>query len=365
MIKNVLPLALALLAASAASHAAVPHVATDIAPVHSLVAQVMGSLGEPKLVVSQGASPHGYSMRPSEARALQEADIVFWISPALTPWLAETIDTLSPDARHVEMLEIPGNTILQRRENALFEAHHHDEDHDDTHDADHGEEHNDAPKEASDESSNESHEKAHDEANNETNNEAHAETPTKAHKDNQHHDQHADSAHDERDPHAWLDPANALIWLDAIAEELSSVDPDNAAIYAANAESGKVEIQSAREEVASILAGAKGRSFIVFHDAYQYFENAFDFPASGAIALGDASKPGPARIQQIQDRVRQANVSCVLAEPQFNPGVVATVLDGTDAQSSEIDPLGFGLDSGPELYPALLRGLATALADCV
>ena len=325
MNKTVLPLAFAMLTAASVSRAAVPAVAVDIAPVHSLVAQVMGTLGEPKLVVSRGASPHGYSLRPSEAQALQEADVVFWVSATLTPWLAETIDTLSPDAKHVEMLEIPGNTILSRRENALFEAHDHGDEHDDEDDAEH------------DDVEDDKHEA----------------------------DEHSDESHDERDPHAWLDPANAAIWLDTIAHELSSVDPEHAALYSANAEAGKADIALASTEAEALLAPARSRRFIVFHDAYQYFENAFDFPASGAIALGDASKPGPARIQQIQDRVKQAGVTCVLAEPQFNPGVVATVVEGTDARSSVIDPLGTGLETGADLYPLMLRKLATALADCV
>lgn len=317
MNKTVLPLALALLAMTSVSRAAVPAVAVDIAPVHSLVAQVMGTLGTPELVVSRGASPHGYSLRPSEAQALQEADVVFWVSAILTPWLADTIDALSPDATHVQMLDIPGNTILTRRENALFEAHDHDDDHGKADDDEHDD------------------------------------------------DEHSGETHDERDPHAWLDPDNAANWLDAIARELASADPEHAEIYSANAEAGKAELESTRTQVEALLAPARSRRFIVFHDAYQYFENAFDFPASGAIALGDASRPGPARIQQIRDRVKQAGVTCVLAEPQFNPGMVTTIIDDTDARSSVIDPLGTGLETGPDLYPLMLRKLATALADCV
>jgi zinc transport system substrate-binding protein len=279
----------------------------------------MGTLGEPKLVVSPGSSPHGYSLRPSEAQSLQDADIVFWVSAALTPWLAETIDTLSPDATHVEMLEVPGSKTLEKRKSALFEAH------------DHGDEEG------------EEHGEGHEEGRGDD----------------------ADTPHDERDPHAWLDPDNAAIWLDAIAEELSKADPEHAELYSANAESGKSELEAVKADVEATLAPVQGRSFIVFHDAYQYFETAFDFPASGAISLGDATKPGPARIQQIQDRVKQANVTCVLAEPQFNPGVVKTVLEGTDAKTSQIDPLGTYIDTGAGLYPQLLRGLAEALADCV
>jgi len=323
MKKTVLSMALAGLTATTPTFADVPDIAVDIAPVHSLVAHVMGTLGEPELVVSPGASPHGYSLRPSEAQALQDAEIVFWIGPGLTPWLADAIETLAPDAKHMEMLEIAGTTELEFREGALFEAHAHDEHDDDEHGDD---------------------ENGDDE-----------------HSDDEHHDDH----HDEHDPHAWLDPSNAAIWLDTIADVLSAADPDNAATYAANAASGKVMLDALKSDVEKILTPVRDRNFIVFHDAYQYFETAFNFPASGAISLGDASDPSPARIQQIHDRVSDASVTCVLAEPQFNPNLVETVLDGTEARSGTIDPLGSHIEIGPILYPTLLRDLAQTLADCV
>lgn len=318
MNKNVLPLALASLVTASIGHADVPAVAVDIAPVHSLVAQVMGTLGEPELVVSPGSSPHGYSMRPSEARSLENADIVFWVSSGLTPWLADTIDTLAPNAVQVELVKMAGSTTLTKRESALFEADEHEED-------------------------------EHEE------NESESEELT----------EDTELQHHNVDPHAWLDPSNAIVWLDSIADELSKADPENAALYSANAVSGKDAIEAAELDVEASLAPVRGRHFIVFHDAYHYFEDAFDFPASGAISLGDATSPGVARIQQIQDRVADANVTCVLAEPQFNPSLVKTVLEGTKARSSEIDPLGAYIEPGPGLYPQLLRQLATALAGCV
>lgn len=331
MLKTALPIALATLATATISHADVPSVAVDIAPVHSLVAHVMGTLGDPRLIISQGASPHGYSLRPSEAQALQDAELVFWVGAGLTPWLSETLSTLAPDATQLELLEVAGTMELPLREDALFEAHAHEEDGGDDHEEEHEEEHEDGHEE----------------------NDEHA-----ADADDEH-------AHGKHDPHAWLDPSNAAIWLDTIAAELSKADPSNADTYLANALSGKAQLEQVKAEVESLLLPVRNRNFIVFHDAYQYFEMAFDFPASGAISLSDASKPGPARIQQIQDRVANASVTCVLAEPQFNPNLVATVLDGTDARSSSIDPLGSHLEAGPTLYTQLLRELARTLAECV
>ena len=305
-----------------AAYADTPQVAVDIAPVHSLVARVMDGIGKPDLIIQPGASPHEYSLRPSEASALQAADLVFWIGPDLTPWLTDTIGTLASDAVVTELMEADGTIELEFREGALFEAHDHgdDDDHDD-----HGDDDD------------------HDEAES----------------------GHEDHDHGAHDPHAWLSPKNAMNWLNVIAGQLSAVDPDNAGAYFANAAAGRTEIKTLIGEVTATLDPVRGGQFIVFHDAYQYFEMDFDFPASGAISISDASDPSPARIAKIQARIAEQGIDCVLAEPQFNPGLVATVLDGTDAQTGILDPLGSDLELGPAFYPQLIRNLSNVLADCM
>lgn len=349
MSRNLLPLTFAALATAGAAQAEVPSVAVDIAPVHSLVARVMEGVGEPDLIVPPGASPHGYSLRPSEAQALQDADLVFWIGPALTPWLGETIATLAPDAQALELLEAAGTTELEIREGALFEVDDHGDgdgtvgihgDEIDAADGDHAEDADHAAEAAA------------------VDDEDHGEETTEAGA----HDDHAAGAHD---PHAWLDLENAKVWLDAIATELSSADPENADAYIANAAAGRAELDTLITEIETILDPVRDRNFIVFHDAYQYFETGFDMPAAGAISLGDAAKPSPARVEEIHDRVAEADVTCVLGEPQFNPDLVQTVLDGTEATSGVLDPLGSDLEPGTALYPQLLRNLAQTLADCL
>jgi hypothetical protein len=180
-------------------------------------------------------------------------------------------------------------------------------------------------------------------------------TTTTTHDHDHDHDDHAGHDHGEHDPHAWLSPTNAAAWLNLIAAELSAADPDNAGAYFANAAAARAEMEALSAEVNGILDPVRGGSFIVFHDAYQYFEADFDIPASGAISLSDATDPSPARIAEIQGRVSSEGIDCVLAEPQFNPGLVATVLDGTDANTGVIDPLGVDLEPGPTLYPQLIR----------
>ncbi|MEO1313516.1 MAG: zinc ABC transporter substrate-binding protein, partial [Pseudomonadota bacterium] len=179
------------------------------------------------------------------------------------------------------------------------------------------------------------------------------------------HDDHDAHAHGDHDPHAWLSPPNASTWLNIIAAQLSAADPENAGAYFANAAAARADMEALATEVSAILEPVRGGSFIVFHDAYQYFETDFDFPASGAISLGDASDPSPARIAEIQGRIRDEGVDCVLAEPQFNPGIIAAVLDGTEANTSVIDPLGAALEPGADLYPQLIRSMAATLAECL
>ena len=319
MSKNFISLAAGMAMIGGVAMSDTPKVAVDISPVHSLVSRVMLGVGTPDLIVQAGASPHGYTLRPSEAKALQDAQMVFWMGESLSPWMEGALDTLSSDATIITLLERDETILLEFREGALFEEHDHDDHGDEKHD-DHGDEK---------------------------------------------HDDHGDHEdHGSHDPHAWLSPDNARIWLNLIASQLSIVDPENAGTYFANAAAGRLEIEALKAEVNSLLEPVRGKKFIVFHDAYQYFEEAFDISASGAISLGDASKPSPARIAEIQGRIEEESIDCVLSEPQFNKGLVATVMAGSNANTSVIDPLGVGLKPGPNLYSELIRDMTKTLVDC-
>lgn len=332
MSRMLVPLSLTAALMGGVAIAEVPRVAVDIAPVHSLVARVMEGVGTPDLIVQPGASPHEYALRPSEASALQEADVVFWVSAGLSPWLVGAMETLASDASVTELLETDGTIALDFREGALFERHKHGAE-DDAH-ADHDDH----------------AEEEHDHAD-------HAE-----HSDDK---DHAGHDHGKHDSHAWLSPQNAANWLNVIAAQLSATDPENAGTYFANAAAGRTELDTVISEVGAVLDPVRGGRFVVFHDAYQYFEVAFDFPAAGAISVSDATDPSPARIAEIRARIADEGIDCVLAEPQFNPGLVATVLDGTQAGTAVLDPLGSDLEPGPGLYPQLIRNLASTLAECL
>lgn len=318
-----------------------PKVVADIAPVHSLVARVMEGVGTPDVLLPPGASPHGYSMRPSDAQALSDADLVIWMGEDLTPWLEDAITTLSGEEKALELLHLDGTHLLKGRHDAVFGAEegedHHDDHHDDEH---HDDEHKD-----------EHHDDDH-------------------HDDEKHddHDDHGDDHdhhnHGEHDPHAWLDPHNAAFWVDAFAARLSELDPANAETYAANAEAAKAELEAVEASVAATLEGAKAKPYVVFHDAYQYFETAFDIPAVGALQLSDASSPSAGRLAAIEAEIKEHKVKCVFAEPQFNPRLVETVA-GDTAKGLELDPLGAKIEPGPALYTALLIDLATTISGCL
>lgn len=350
MSRSLIPIAVGVSLFAGTVNAEMPRVVADITPIHSLVAKVMQGVGEPSLIVAPGASPHEYSLRPSEATALQDADLVFWVGPELTPWLEGAVDTLAGEAAVIGLFDLEATTVLPVRETALFEAHDHD------HGAGHAEE-----------SDHEEHEQEdHD-------NHAHSEHEQEDHAEDAHaNDQHtgqesAHTGHDHagNDPHAWLSPKNGAVWLTAIADALASADPNNADTYRANAAAARNELTMLSAEISTILDPVRNRNFVVFHDAYQYFEAAFDFPASGAISVSDASDPSPARISEIQDRIADRNISCVLSEPQFDAGIVSAVMAGSEAQTGVLDPLGADLTPGPEFYNRLLRRLATSLADCL
>lgn len=342
-----LPAALLLgLAWPAASLAEAPLVLTDILPVHGIAARVMDGVGAPGLLVPPGASPHGYALRPSEARALQEADVVFWVGEDLEPWLEESIASLPRHATIVELSALDGLTLLPYREDAEFMDGH---DHDHGQDQDHGSDDHAAHAEPD-----------HD----------HPARDDAAHDDEHDHDHAAAEPdpghdHDGMDQHIWLDPQNAIVIAAAMADTLAERDPGNAPLYDANAVAFAEEIASLEAEVAARLAPAEGKRFVVFHDAYHYFEARFGFEASGSIAFSDASAPSAERIREVREAIAAREVACVFAEPQFNADLTRTVIEGTGARAGTLDPLGTHLEPGPGFYPALMLDLGDRLAGCL
>lgn len=312
------PLLFSIAAIAAPAAAEVPRVVTDLPAVASLAAAVMGDLGAPETLLERGGNAHSYQMRPSQARALQNADLVFWIGPEMTPWLDRAIDGITRDGSSIVLLDHPGT---HRRTFAEGEDH-------------------DGHEEAQE------HEEAHDAADGEAEGEAHH--------------------HDGIDPHAWLDPANAEAWLGVIAAALSEADPEHAATYAANAGAAAGNIRALDAGIAARLAPVKGKPFVVFHDAYGYFAEHYGLSVAGQIALGDAATPGAERIAGIRAMLQDSGAVCIFPEAQHDPKLVQSLAEGTDVRIGEaLDPSGSSLEPGAGLYAALLTNLADSIATCL
>jgi zinc transport system substrate-binding protein len=284
----------------------VPRVATDIAPIHGLVSRVMEGVGTPTLVVPAGASPHDHAMRPSEARGLGQADLVVWVGHGLTPWLEGPIDSLSGSAQVIELMDVPGAKLLEMREGGVFEGHDHGHDHGHGHEG----------KEAT-------------------------------------------------DPHLWLDPVNAQLWLGVIAQELGTLDAENADTYQSNARAGVAEIEAASVQIADALAPLKDRRFVVLHDGFHYFEARFGIEATAAVSASDADAPGAARVSDLREHLREAGIDCAFSEPQMDARLLATVTEGLSVKSGVIDPLGADIPLGAGHYTALLMSISASLHDCL
>lgn len=295
-------------------------VVASIKPVHSLVSAVMEGVSEPQLLVSGAGSPHTYSMRPSEAQMLEQAKVVFWIGSGLETFLAKPLNTLAGEARVVTLADTPGLTLLDTREGGTFAEHSHD--HAEAHAHDHEEDHD------------------HDES-------------------------HEHHAHGNKDMHIWLDPENARAMVRQIAATLSDADPENAAAYEENADAVEGRLDALTREVAEALAGVTDRPFVVFHDAYHYFEDRFDLSAAGSITVSPEVLPGAQRLQEIRNKIEELNAACVFSEPQFEPKLVDVVVEGTNARAGVLDPLGADLADGPDLYFTLISNAARSLADCL
>lgn len=310
--KLLAPFALLATAFLTTASMAAPSVVASIKPVHSLVAAVMAGVGEPTLIVKGSASPHTYALKPSDAGALEAADIVFWTGHGLELFLGDALETLATGATVVELADTPGLTLLPVREGGAFEGHS---------DADEGQNHDD-----------------------------HA---------------HEEHAHDEGDMHFWLDPENAKLMVTQIATTLAEADPGNASIYQANAEAELVKLDELEAELATTLAPVAGKPFIVFHDAYQYFEARFGLTLAGSVTVTPDVMPGAARIDELKAKLATLGATCVFAEPNFEPTIIAAITEGSSAKAGILDPEGGALTEGPDLYPELLRDLASSLVDCL
>lgn len=300
------PIALATalsLAAPVASGAA-PRVAVSLKPLHSLVAGVMEGVGSPELILRGAGSPHAYSLKPSEARVLAGAEVVFWVGGSLESFLEKPLGTLGSKAKVVAALQAPGVTLLPARAGSGWDEH-----------TEHGEAGN--------------------------------------------------RIEDVIDGHVWLDPSNAKAIASAAAGALSQVDPANRERYEANATRLAARIDALDATLAAQLASVRGIPYVVFHDAYQYFERRYALRAVGSVSVSPERSPGARRVREIRGKIGSLGARCVFGEPQFPPPLLASLTEGTGARRGELDPLGAALPAGPDAWFALMSALGASLASCL
>ena len=307
------------------------NVVTTIKPLHSLVSSVMKGVGEPSLIIEGTNNPHTFVFKPSHAEMIENADIVFWIGEDLEAFMEKPLDSLAKNAKTIAFMDLASIEKLKFREQNIFEDHddhgHKDDDHDDHDDHDgHDDEHD-----------------GHDD-----------------HDDHAgHHDGHN---HGEFDAHIWLDPANAKEMVLEISHELSELDPSNKSKYEDNSSKTIAALDTLIEEVDNSLS--KDISYIVFHDAYQYFETRFGVKSAGALTLNPDVLPGAKQIADIQDLINDKGIKCIFSEPQYNPKIIETLGNDMNISTGVMDPLGAYIEAGPSMYSELINEIANSIKNC-
>lgn len=339
-----------------------PNVVVSIKPLHSLVAGVMEGVATPGIIVDGAASPHTYSLRPSKARDLQQADVIVWVGPGLEAFLERPVANIGAGASVVELEDAHDLVKLSVREGATFDVHDHG-DHEGHADRDDHEKHDDhADHDDEKHDDHDDHDHAKHDDHDDHDHAKHADHDDEKHDDHAGHDQHE---HGSFDPHFWLDPQNARVVVAEVAEALAKADPENASKYNENAAHVTARLDALEADIITMVGPVKDQSFVVFHDAYQYFENRFGLQAAGSVTVSPEVAPGAERIAAIRDKVADLKVRCVFSEPQFSPSLVTVVTEQTDANASVLDPLGADLEPGPDLYFNLLRNLAKNVRECL
>ena len=287
-------------------------VVTTIKPLHSLIANVMDGVGEPSLIIEGSTSPHSFTLKPSHAKLLEEADLIFWVGEGIETFMERPLESIVKNAEVVKFMKVESIKKLKFREESIFADH---ADHDD-----------------------------------------HAEEG---------HDDHADHEghnHGEFDAHIWLDPRNAKEMVHEIAHELGDLDPANKDKYEANAEATILALDQLITDVNRDIN--KDAKFVVFHDAYQYFEERFGVRAKGALTLNTDVLPGAKQITEIQDVIMNKGINCIFSEPQFNPKIISTIAEDTNIKTGVFDPLGSNINSDKNLYFKLISSLVKNLKGC-
>ena len=342
-------------------------VVASIKPIHSLASYLMDGIGKPDLIVDGYSSPHGFALKPSHAKMLQDADIIFYVGEGLENFLEKPLKSIAKKAEKIELMEIKGLNKLKFRERNIFDGHddhghdedgHKEDDHDDEHkheeDGHKEDDHDDDHKHEEDGHKEDDHDDhKHEE-------DGHKEDDHDDHKHEE--DGYEGHAHGEYDPHIWLDPENAKVILNEMVEHLIENDAKNASTYKSNLDKALKDIDKLTMEVMTELN--KSTSSIVFHDAYQYFEERFNVTVLGAFTVNTDVMPGAEQLAEIREIIEHDKVSCIFSEPQFNPDIINAVAKDMNIKTGVLDPLGATLEPGKDLYFDLIKNMSKSFKGC-
>jgi zinc transport system substrate-binding protein len=366
-------------------------VVTTIQPINSLVSAVIGNTGKTVSLIPAQVSPHEYKLKPSDTKKLQNANIIFFVSDHLESSITKVFENLPKNIKIINLMEDTGIKHLAIRDNEAWERHDHHhghgdhddhdkhakkhDDHDhDKHEKKHDDHDHDKHEKKHDDHDHDKHEKKHDDHDHDKHEKKHDDHDHDKHEkkhDDHDHDKHAkkhddhDDHEKEDDVHIWLSPDNAVKIINKINKELSLFFPENAKTYDQNANQMIKKINQLKVELNNELSGIKDKPFVVFHDAYQYFETSFGLNAVGSVALEGDIASSPKQISFIKDKIVKLKASCVFQEPQFDSKLVKIVVEGTNAQIGTLDPLGVNIKSGENFYLQLLKNMAKSLKDCL
>ena len=311
------------------------NVVTSIKPLHSLTSYIMEGVGEPDLIIDGVASPHNFQIKPSHAKMLQKADLVIWVGEDLESFLPSALKSIPKNAVVFELLDQSGLKKLKFREKNIFEGH---DDHDE-----HGHDEHAKKEDDHDDHDDEEHAKKEDDH------------------DDHGHDEHG-HAHGEYDPHIWLDPSNAKVIVKKITNQLSKIDKDNSSVYKANSKKLLKDLDGLIKEVKNEIN--KDASFVVFHDAYQYFEKRFGINVIGALTVNPDVMPGAEQLSEIREVIEHEKAKCIFSEPQFNPNIINSIASDTGVKTGVLDPLGANINKGKGMYFQLIKDMSNSLKDC-
>ena len=310
-------------------------VVASIKPIHSLASYLMDGIGKPDLIVDGYSSPHGFALKPSHAKMLQDADIIFYVGEGLENFLEKPLKSIAKKAEKIELMEIKGLNKLKFRERNIFDGH---DDHGHDEDGHKEDDHDDHKHEEDGHKEDDHDDHGHDE------------------------DGHEGHAHGEYDPHIWLDPENAKVILNEMVEHLIENDAKNASAYKSNLNKALKDIDGLLKSVKSELN--KDFKSIVFHDAYQYFEERFNVTVLGAFTVNTDVMPGAEQLSEIREIIEHDKVSCIFSEPQFNPDIIEAVAKDMNIKTGVLDPLGATLDPGKDLYFDLIKNMSKSFKGC-